>query len=160
MQLLTTDVSQKRHSRLNYNDTMSLDEMIYALDILQGCCIIHYPSKQLVAIDLRGLKLFMQKLEELCASSPEVENSCIKLPKSNRSRRSSVYMAKSLKNPILPYDEAKALEISGTFLTCILDCILSILVDQEFCQIEFRQRGGISLVGKIIENSYWPKEVR
>lgn len=162
MQFLTAENSDNRSSvSINHQSSISLVELHFALDILQGTSILHFPTKQLVALDLRGLRHFMQLFEDISSSvASPVANSVVRKANDKRSRRSSVYLTRNLRQPSLPNDEVKATEMSGIVIESLLDCFLGLLVDQEYCQIEFRQRGGISMVVGILENPHWDKSVR
>lgn len=129
---------------------MKVDSLVAALDVLQGCCLLHYPSKGLVGIDSRAIKLMLSRLETFCrmhggklVEKQQVNSSSARVPLGKRA--SSLVETASL-DPVV-------------IMSC-LDCLLAILVDHDLCQVEFRQSSGIAYLVDVINATSAPKDVR
>lgn len=119
-------------STQNSSPFSSLEILIESLDIIQGCCLIHYPTKQLIGIDCRGIDLFLQRINSFC-------NENGKKTKNNKSESNK-------KSMILEFEILEPSVIQSCF-----DCLLAIMVDQEICQIQFRHQDGVSYIVKILK---------
>lgn len=139
------------HAMTDKNSPVPLraDALVGALDLLQGCCLMHYPSKGLVGIDNRAIKLMLSRLETFCRMyGGKLVEKTLK-PATTRvpmSKRASSLVDTAALDPLV-------------IISC-LDCLLAMLVDQDLCQVEFRQQQGIAFLVDVINATSAPKEVR
>jgi len=131
---------------------LHVDSLVSALDVLQGCCLMHYPSKGLVGIDNRAIKLMLSRLDTFCrmygGKLVEKKNLSSLIPTSRVpvNKRASSLVDTASTDP-------------AVIIAC-LDCLLAILVDHDLCQVEFRQQYGIAFLVDVINAISAPKEVR
>ena len=110
---------------------------------------MHYPSKGLVGIDQRAIKLMLSRLESFCRmyggklTEKTSNTTSTRLP---LNKRASSLVDTATLDPMV-------------IIAC-LDCLLAILVDHDLCQVEFRQQNGIAFLVDVINATSAPKEVR
>lgn len=130
---------------------LHVDALVSALDVIQGVCLLHHPSKGLIGIDTRAIKMMLTRLETFT--------------KMHGGKLVDKKSANNLLAPRLPLNKrASSLVDTATMdpaviMSC-LDCLLAILVDHDLCQVEFRQQQGIAFLVDVINASSAPKEVR
>ena len=133
---------------------LKVDALVSALDVLQGCCLLHYPSKGLIGIDTRAIKLMLSRLDTFCRmyggklSEKKNLSTLVALPSTRVpvNKRASSLVDTAATDP-------------AVIIAC-LDCLLAILVDHDLCQVEFRQQYGIAFLVDVINATAAPKEVR
>lgn len=128
---------------------LHVDALVSALDVMQGCCLMHYPSKGLVGIDTRAIKMMLSRLETFCkmhGGKLVEKTSSLSVPRQALNKRASSLVDAAAMDPIV-------------IISC-LDCLLAILVDHDLCQVEFRQQQGIAFLCDVINATSAPKEVR
>jgi hypothetical protein len=132
----------------NFPTPFRADALVGALDILQGCCLLHYPSKGLVGIDNRAIKLMLSRLETFCRmyGGKLVEKTAKSATRVPLNKRASSLVDTAALDPLV-------------IISC-LDCLLAILVDHDLCQVEFRQQQGIAFLVDVINATSAPKDVR
>lgn len=129
---------------------LRVDALVSALDVIQGVCLLHYPSKGLIGIDTRAIKMMLTRLETFTkmhgGKLVEKKSSSLLAPRLPLNKRASSLVDTATMDPVV-------------IMSC-LDCLLAMLVDHDLCQVEFRQQQGIGFLVDVISASSAPKEVR
>lgn len=130
---------------------LRVDALVSALDVIQGVCLLHYPSKGLIGIDTRAIKMMLTRLETFTKMhggkmEPKKSSTSLLAPRLPLNKRASSLVDTATMDPVV-------------IMSC-LDCLLAMLVDHDLCQVEFRQQLGIAFLVEVIQASSAPKEVR